>query len=658
MDKIIGKVGQTPKGEYNGSTIYEYLDVVSFEGSSYVSKINDNNQPLSNLDAWQLNAEKGGKGDKGDAIDSIIYDSLTEDQKQDIADRLDVSGKVDEGDTRAVSGNEVNKYMNADGSDAYNYNGDSIVNTSSSVLDSTGIYFHVLTNINNNSVADKVRFNCNISGTATLIQYRSNGSGGIEIYRQSFTCVAGINEFDVNINVQIGDKFGVYAPNVVKRLASGGTGLNIITYSTSTTSIPSDKWNTPYSSLVNMGISFNIHIKEIKEGVLKEVVKNSDLNIVPGKNKFDKSIMIILNKIVDNVGGIANVSGAKMSRTPLLPNTTYSFKLPKYLPNSGGQIRFVDADLNLISTISSATFLDSNSGGKTFTTPLNTAYIENNIYFSAGGFTDITDTFQIEEGQFVTDYQPYKQVIDKIDGYELKQDSFVNVIKANENIVFLGDSITAATNENDYVVKILEKIKFNNVLRLARSGATWTNTAETVYDITSNGGSTTPDNVIWNQINKLKHRTDNEEFPIPTTIFISAGTNDFGRPKGTYSTAFTGTILDKNANTITDLYKAIRFNIELLLSYYPNVRILLATPIQRGIADNSTIFEIGNIIQECSNTLSIKNYRQDREVGIYGYNEVNQDIFLYDNLHPNVAGANKIADYISKKFISDLNINQ
>lgn len=107
MDKIIGKVGQTPKGEYNGSTIYEYLDVVSFDGSSYVSKINDNNQPLSNLDAWQLNAEKGGKGDKGDAIDSIIYDSLTEQQKQDIANRLDVSGKVNEGDTRAVSGGEV-----------------------------------------------------------------------------------------------------------------------------------------------------------------------------------------------------------------------------------------------------------------------------------------------------------------------------------------------------------------------------------------------------------------------------------------------------------------------------------------------------------------------------------------------------------------------
>lgn len=59
MTKILGKVGQTTAGEYIPGNTYEYLDVVSYRGSSYLSRISNNDRPIEDIDAWQMNAEKG-----------------------------------------------------------------------------------------------------------------------------------------------------------------------------------------------------------------------------------------------------------------------------------------------------------------------------------------------------------------------------------------------------------------------------------------------------------------------------------------------------------------------------------------------------------------------------------------------------------------------
>ena len=61
----IGKVALTPKGEYSSTAMYEELDVVRYEGSSYVV-----NKPCSGItpvegEYYTLMAEKGTKGDPG-----------------------------------------------------------------------------------------------------------------------------------------------------------------------------------------------------------------------------------------------------------------------------------------------------------------------------------------------------------------------------------------------------------------------------------------------------------------------------------------------------------------------------------------------------------------------------------------------------------------
>ncbi len=72
----LGKVGVTHGGTWNATTTYERLTVVLYDGSSYVSLINNTGvTPGTNGNIWQLVASKGqngsgGSGDSGSGTDS------------------------------------------------------------------------------------------------------------------------------------------------------------------------------------------------------------------------------------------------------------------------------------------------------------------------------------------------------------------------------------------------------------------------------------------------------------------------------------------------------------------------------------------------------------------------------------------------------------
>ena len=60
--QILGKVTVTPKGEYQTDTEYKRLDIVTFEGSSYIAKADNTNVPVTNSDTWLKLVEKPIKG--------------------------------------------------------------------------------------------------------------------------------------------------------------------------------------------------------------------------------------------------------------------------------------------------------------------------------------------------------------------------------------------------------------------------------------------------------------------------------------------------------------------------------------------------------------------------------------------------------------------
>ena len=76
---VLGKVAVTPKGEWNGTTAYEKLDVVSYGGSSYLS-VRDvpSGTSLSNTNYWMLLAQKGDTGNAIASIEKTATSGLTD----------------------------------------------------------------------------------------------------------------------------------------------------------------------------------------------------------------------------------------------------------------------------------------------------------------------------------------------------------------------------------------------------------------------------------------------------------------------------------------------------------------------------------------------------------------------------------------------------
>lgn len=105
--------GFTPRGEYAGGTTYAVNDVVFEDGSSYVSRADDNtgNTPSSSPAQWALLASKGDEGDAGDAlvaadIDVTVqaYDANT--AKTDVAQQY-TAGQRSNTTVLSVSSNEI-----------------------------------------------------------------------------------------------------------------------------------------------------------------------------------------------------------------------------------------------------------------------------------------------------------------------------------------------------------------------------------------------------------------------------------------------------------------------------------------------------------------------------------------------------------------------
>lgn len=61
----LGRVLLIPKGEWSSTTAYTKLDLVSYQGSSYVCTVANTNQAPTNTSYWQLSAQKGRDGANG-----------------------------------------------------------------------------------------------------------------------------------------------------------------------------------------------------------------------------------------------------------------------------------------------------------------------------------------------------------------------------------------------------------------------------------------------------------------------------------------------------------------------------------------------------------------------------------------------------------------
>jgi len=157
------------------------------------------------------------------------------------------------------------------------------------------------------------------------------------------------------------------------------------------------------------------------------------------------------------------------------------------------------------------------------------------------------------------------------------------------------------------------------------------------------------DNVVYNQIERLRQAYEKGQQPAPQLIVIAAGTNDAWfikkRPQvfeKTVSQVFaqqdsltTCLPVDK----VLSLAEAVRYDCELLLETFPDAQLLLLTPLQSVAVATELIGRVGDIIEGCAQKMSLSVIRMDREGSVDAAAERVTKRYTYDGTHTSEEGA-------------------
>lgn len=244
----------------------------------------------------------------------------------------------------------------------------------------------------------------------------------------------------------------------------------------------------------------------------------------------------------------------------------------------------------------------------------------------------------------------------------------------NKRIAILGDSLTwlslikagnSTPNANmGWVTHFSKVMKFAELRNYARSGATWSHTASTQYDITEDTTSMSNDNVIYNQLNRLINDVDNNGVTAPDFIFILAGTNDAWyptqRPDAVADTP-ASVMSDesvwlnvKSIGSLTSIPKAMRYVAEMIWDKFPNCQVVVTTPLQSTAFTTDRREAIGESIKGSADYLSWAVIEQDKVCDISRIREHQGYYMTYDGTHTSEAGAKMVGEVLASQLTAIL----
>lgn len=234
----------------------------------------------------------------------------------------------------------------------------------------------------------------------------------------------------------------------------------------------------------------------------------------------------------------------------------------------------------------------------------------------------------------------------------------------NINVVILGDSNTSIGGDecdkpkgwNKWFREYFEPATCRSY---ARSGATWTNTSSTKYDVKEYTEKLSNNNVIYNQVNRLVEACRLGKQVEPQLILIAAGTNDAwfgtsrpGRYSKTAQQVFDGktSMMPKTpASKLISLAESVRYVCEMLMKNFPDAQIILLTPMQSTAVKASDIRKVGDIIEQCGRYMSINVIRQDYGSSVYHVRERAVKTYTTDGTHTSEKGARRNGIYIANR---------
>lgn len=197
------------------------------------------------------------------------------------------------------------------------------------------------------------------------------------------------------------------------------------------------------------------------------------------------------------------------------------------------------------------------------------------------------------------------------------------------HIVLLGDSNTflggdACDKPQGWNKWFKDLAKPKSCRSYARSGATWTHTPQTVYDTKEDVGVLSDNNVIYNQVNRLKEAVETKEQVTPDLVIIMAGTNDLW-------------FADKRPEPIPHF---IRMDYGLLAEAFPEARVILVTPPPFNKVSKEKQHQAAEAIAQCGQTLQLDVIRLDEAALLRGNG------YFKDGVHTTVKGAKVLGKYI------------
>ena len=248
---------------------------------------------------------------------------------------------------------------------------------------------------------------------------------------------------------------------------------------------------------------------------------------------------------------------------------------------------------------------------------------------------------------------------------QTQHDTIDVAILGDSNTWLGGDDCTKPKGWNTY---FKAEFKPRSCVSLARSGASWTHTPQTVRNTAEYAAKPTPNNVIYNQVERLKEKVDSGKIATPNLIIIACGTND-GWFKAKYypqlfvrsaNEAFSkhDSITHTPVNKIVTLAESVVFNCALLQKYFPEARIILLTPMQTTAVPLSVIEQIGDVIDNCGKLMNISTIRQDKICCVKSADERVKKVNTYDGTHTSQIGAQKNGKIIALEISKLLTQNQ
>lgn len=243
------------------------------------------------------------------------------------------------------------------------------------------------------------------------------------------------------------------------------------------------------------------------------------------------------------------------------------------------------------------------------------------------------------------------------------QEQQVNIIiLGDSNIWLAGDSCNNHTGWTSWMKDILQP---RSCISYARSGASWSHTSQTKCNTKENIAVLGDDNVIYNQVMRLREAKANGSLQAPDLILISSGGNDAWfsnkRPlefNETVEQAFNDPVaclLAKKPNEVTSLSGAIRYDCLLLKETFPDAKIVLVTPTPMVKVEPDMLLRVSDIIEQSGRRLGISTLRLDKAELISRETELKEHVNTYDGIHTNERGAQKVGTYVAGKIRAMLN---